>query len=694
MTDKIIRLGFIAFLIAGVARADPGGHLFPDSLAPMGITGETVVRTTLTAGELAAPMDFDIALRMRNADELQSRIGHGEKISPEEMEAKHLPLLSDYNRIAAWLASQGFTLILADSNHTNIFARGTVAQVAQAFGVTFARVSNADGEFTSAVSAPSLPPELAGPVLSIDGLQQHIRAHPPRHRLGGRAKPDAVTSAPGGYFTPADINAAYNVPATLTGSGQTIAIIMDASVKNSDLTAFWSTSGLTQTVNNVTVIPVPANSTPGTADADEASLDVEWAGGMAPGAKIRLYALTSLTTSNIALACTQILNDASANHITVVLMSFGGPEAAFGALQQGFASMVAAGITPCSSSGDGGSRPSATTGVYGLANPLGVSYPASDQNVIGVGGTAISFNVNAGYTDAGEVVWFQSTPTPAGGSGGGFSNVVARPFWQTGPGVPSTVWRCVPDVAAISLGSSGGTLFGGFTMVNGSIEGAGGTSLSVQVFGGLVALINQARATNGLGSLGALGPFLYPLNPVNGSGAFTDITSGSNGTDGNYPAGPGYDLCSGLGSPNVTNLVLALGGVVPPTITSQPQSASVTTGGAFSFSVSATGGGTLAYQWFLNGSAISGAVSSTFSKGSSSASDAGAYTVVVSNAAGSATSAAATLTVNAPAAAAASSSGGGGGGAPSRWFYGALALACAIRWRAATKRRSALTPTR
>ena len=144
----------------------------------------------------------------------------------------------------------------------------------------------------------------------------------------------------------------------------------------------------------------------------------------------------------------------------------------------------------------------------------------------------------------------------------------------------------------------------------------------------------------------------------------------------------------------MTNLVLALGGAVTPTITSQPQSTSVTTGGTFSFSVSATGGGTLAYQWFLNGSAISGAVSSTFSKGSSSASDAGSYTVVVSNAAGSVTSNAATLTVNAPAAPAAASTGGGGGGAPSLWFYGALALVGGIRWRAAAKRWSALRPAR
>jgi len=93
----------------------------------------------------------------------------------------------------------------------------------------------------------------------------------------------------------------------------------------------------------------------------------------------------------------------------------------------------------------------------------------------------------------------------------------------------------------------------------------------------------------------------------------------------------------------------------------------------------------LGYQWYFNGSAISGQTSPTYLNGNATAGNAGSYTVVVSDAAGSTTSNAATLTVNSPAASspAPASGGGGGGGAPSLWFYGALALLAAARlaWR-------------
>jgi subtilase family serine protease len=122
-------------------------------------------------------MDFSVSLRMRNFDELEARIQAGDKISAAEMEARYLPLQSDYDRTAAWLVSEGFTLTTSDPNHTNLFARGTVAAVAKSFGVTFARVATDDGEFTSAVTIPSLPADVAEPILGIDGLQPHRQAH-------------------------------------------------------------------------------------------------------------------------------------------------------------------------------------------------------------------------------------------------------------------------------------------------------------------------------------------------------------------------------------------------------------------------------------------------------------------------------------------------------------------------------------
>jgi kumamolisin len=630
----------LAATATGWSQTAAGRRVFPDSVVPVGGGAErgTVMRTALTGAEAQAPMDFSVSLQMRNFAELQARLAAGEQIAPAEMAARYLPLQSDYDRTAAWLESQGFTLTLADPNHTNLFASGPVAAVATSFGVTFARVATADGEFTSAITAPSLPADLAGAVLNFSGLQPHVRRHVPR-----RAHPaaSAVTNDKG-FFTPSDITAYYRVPANLTGAGQTIAIIMDANVQTSDLTAFWTAAGLTQTIANLTVVPI-GNGATSQSDADESTLDVQWAGGIAPAAKLRLYTISSLADTRTLSACTQILKDAQADPtLRVVSMSFGGPEITGDVLVQAFAQLAAAGITICAASGDGGSNPNFTTGFYSASSPLAASYPGSDPNVTSVGGTTVGFDGN--FNGISETTWFQaSNPLTGGsaGSGGGISAVFARPSWQTGTGVPAGSARCVPDVAVVSDGSVSNSQIGGLTILGGTVQGVGGTSLAVQVFGGLMALSNQSRATAGRSSLGLLGPFIYPLI---GSSSFNDITTGNNGA---YSAGVGYDLATGIGSPNLANLALALGGVGLPTITAQPQSVAVNGGAAFSFTVTATGG-SLAYQWYFNGAAISGATSATYAKSGAAASDAGSYLVVVSNPVGSATSTAGILTVITP----------------------------------------------
>jgi MYXO-CTERM domain-containing protein len=120
-----------------------------------------------------------------------------------------------------------------------------------------------------------------------------------------------------------------------------------------------------------------------------------------------------------------------------------------------------------------------------------------------------------------------------------------------------------------------------------------------------------------------------------------------------------------------------------PTITTQPASQTVTAGASVTFSVVATGTPTPTYQWSKAGTAINGATNASYSVASTTAADAGSYTVTVSNSAGSVTSNAATLTVNPVVVTPPPSSGGGGGGggAPSHWFFAALALAALARWR-------------
>jgi subtilase family serine protease len=397
---------------------------------------------------------------------------------------------------------------------------------------------------------------------------------------------------------------------------------------------------------------------------------------MAPGAKIRLYSIPDLGNNSILAACSQILSDAKSDPtLRVVSMSFGGTEDGNNSLIQEFAQMMAAepGMTLCAASGDGGSNPSTTTGYYNarvrFPYPIPPPIPMSPASAAP---QSVSTRTTTTSRKSRGLKALRLRRRPAA--------VALAPFFPGHPtrretGVPSGNARCVPDVSAVSDGSMNGSQFGAFTVLNGQTAGAGGTSLATQVFAGLLAIVNQARTSAGKTTLGLLGPSIYPLI---GAGAFNDITTGNNGA---YSAGVGYDLCTGIGSPKMANLILALNGILPPTISSQPQSTSTAVGGFFSFSVTATGGGTLSYQWYLNGSAIAGQTSATLLEGNATAGEAGSYTVVVSNAAGSVTSSAATLTVgtSSGAAPAPAAPAAGGGGAPSLWFYGALALLAAVR---------------
>jgi kumamolisin len=532
--------------------------------------GARIVRAALTPAELGAPFPFSVTLRMRDFAGLQARVASGGRVPAAEMEERYLPLRADYERVEAWLAAQGFLQTLQDRCHTTVFVRGSVAQVARAFGIAFARVAAADGEYTSAVSEPSVPAELSGVVLSVNSLQPQLRL---RHiSVAARPLPDDLV---GGYVfvTPDNVASAYNIPAWATGAGQTIAVVGEAAAANADLASFWTATGSSQSTSRVTTINVnggPSGS-PATSAEAEADLDTEWAGAMAPGAAIRLY-----LSQNVFDCFTQIQNDLpSFPGMTVVSVSFGtiessDPPSFLSAFSQMAASYAAAGVTMLAASGDAGSNPNGGTGPgsYSATQPLAVSYPASDPSVTGVGGTTAGFTGNWSFT--GEVVWDQIAGSQSASSGG-VSGYFAKPSWQTGGSVlASQTMRCVPDVAAVAdsnltnvnLGPRympfTGTDVGVLIYTVGQQKMANGTSLACPIWAAITAEINQARAAGGQGPVGLLNPVLYALA---GTGAFNAVTSGTNGA---YTAGPGYNLCTGLGTPNVGDMLAAMAGP-PPT---------------------------------------------------------------------------------------------------------------------------------
>ena len=211
------------------------------------------------------------------------------------------------------------------------------------------------------------------------------------------------------------------------------------------------------------------------------------------------------------------------------------------------------GVTFVASSGDDGAY--SQTGSVAMIP----QWPAVSPNVVGVGGTTLTTGADGSYIS--ESGWGNATSSfSLHGSGGGISQYESQPAYQQSVVTQSSTMRCVPDVAMDADPNSGVPVYDSYDFGTSTpwIQ-VGGTSLAAPMFAGLIALANQGRALNKLGTLdGPTGtlPTLYALP----ASAFHDITSGNNG----YAAGPGYDLVTGRGSP-IANLLV--NDLVPATFT-------------------------------------------------------------------------------------------------------------------------------
>ncbi|MEI6234080.1 MAG: protease pro-enzyme activation domain-containing protein [Planctomycetota bacterium] len=536
----------ILLLCANVFTAAEERVVLTNSVRPL--PADVAVRSVVTTADTASTMEFMIALKMRDLTGLQARVAAGETMSAAEMKENYHPLESDYKAVETWLTQNGFSITQTDPNCMGIWANGSVGSVQNAFATAFAKVAANGRTYLSAATAPSLPASIAKPVVGINGLQPHLQK-----RVHSQIVPAAQSvqmasrQNNGAPFYPIEILKAYGASnLTVTGSGQQIGIVIDAAPKTSDLTQFWNTTGVTQSLSNVSFIQVVASSTPPTG---EESLDTEWASSIAPGAKVRVYLTKDLADIHLDAAYQRIINDyptqAGLNQIS---LSFGGNELDTSNAQmdtdaQYYLTMAGLGITVFASSGDGGSKPD-------RFNAPQLSSPANDTNVTSVGGTSLVLNTNTGNVSS-ETVW--------SGSGGGISGYFSRPSWQKGTGVPAGTFRLNPDVAAPANPNTGALV-----VLNGQSLTIGGTSWSAPTWAGICALINEARSKASMPPVGVLGPSVYPLI---GTSSFRDITSGSNG---DYSATVGYDLCTGIGVPNVGNLIVALtsvNGPNAPTIT-------------------------------------------------------------------------------------------------------------------------------
>jgi kumamolisin len=426
---------------------------------------------------------------------------------------------------------------------------GTTSDMQKAFGVKLLQKVIDGTKYRVREGSITLPNPLIGQVTAVLGLDNRPQAVP---HFRYRAKPDGGVATPKATdlsYTPVQVAQAYQFPANASGAGQTIGIIeLGGGYRATDLAAYFQTLGLA--APNVTTVSVDGgkNSPSNANSADgEVMLDIEVAAAVAPGANIVVY-FTPNTDQGFIDAISTAVHDTN-NKPSVISISWGGPEStwtaqAMTALDEACQSAAALGITITVAAGDNGS----TDGVTDGANH--VDFPASSPHVLACGGTSLQAS---GSTINSEVVW-NELANNEGATGGGVSNFFPLPAWQANANVPAPTvsggGRGVPDVSGDADPATGYTI-----RVDGQTSPIGGTSAVAPLWAGLIAVINQQTGT----TAGFLQPTIYAAKAAS---SFNDITSGNNPA---FSAGPGWDACTGLGSPIGTQLLQLFGGAPAPT---------------------------------------------------------------------------------------------------------------------------------
>jgi kumamolisin len=456
------------------------------------------------------------------------------RVSRAEFKKRHSADPDAIKKVKAF--AREFNLkVVADPNQVlrrTVQLTGTAADMQKAFGVVLEQKLINGEEYRVREGGITLPKSLTGVVEAVLGLDNRPQAQP-HFRIH---KPRAGAAAPSSY-TPPQVAEAYQFPSSSSGAGQTIGIIeLGGGYRQADLTAYFKTLKLAAPAITAVSVDGGKNKPSNANSADgEVMLDIEVAGSVAAGAKIAVY-FSPNTDQGFIDAITTAVHDA-ANKPSVISISWGGPESSWTqqsmtALDAACQSAAALGVTITVAAGDDGS----TDG--GTGN--NVDFPASSPHVLACGGTKLDAN---GATIVSEVVW-NELANKEGATGGGVSNVFALPTWQANANVPkpstSAGGRGVPDVAGDADPTTGYTI-----RVDGETTVIGGTSAVAPLWAGLVAVANQQLGTH----VGFIQPAIYAAKAAS---AFNDITVGNNGA---FSAGPGWDACTGLGSPIANKLI-------------------------------------------------------------------------------------------------------------------------------------------
>jgi hypothetical protein len=573
------------------------------------------------------------------AQQDRSSASYHQWLTPEQVGERFGVAQSDFDQVAQWLEAHGLKVVERPASRMYVAFSGTAAQVEAAFHTEIHNFALNGELHYAAVAEPAVPAALSGVTAGVHGLHNFkLRPHNVRLRRN-------FTSSVSGknFITPADFAVIYDLnplySANIDGAGQSIAIVGQTDIQQSDVDAFRTAAGLT--ASTATVVLVPGSPDPGfqvnSGDYDEALLDIEWTGGIAKKASV-IY----VNAENVFDSLIYAINS---NQAPVISMSYGACEAQWSNADVNTVITAtqlanAQGITVVAAAGDEAAADCDSQGATAAHLGLAVDFPASGPNVTAIGGTtfnegsnssqywkpatsttgdviasALSYIPEVAWNDTGLVV--QGIAEGLTGGGGGVSTLIAKPSWQLGPGVPSDGHRDVPDVSfaasadhdAYLICAEASCVNGTFRYTDNNLFAVGGTSVGAPAFAAVVSLLNQKTGHR----QGNVNPILYELAQYMPT-AFHDITSGNNivpcaaGTPGcpssgsyGFSAGAGYDQATGLGTIDVNVLLNAwLSGA--PTLTSLSPSTGIAGGNGLTLTVNGTNFTTTAIvQW--NGSA-------------------------------------------------------------------------------------------
>ncbi len=491
-----------------ISRQQLAAHLTPEMLAaPLVQPVPTTTKLTLLIG-LVIPNSDQLLQGAQQVSDPNSP-SYRKYLTPEQVADRFGAPTADYQALLDWANSHHFA-VTAHKNKFVATVVGSVADIEAALNVHMLYRRRPDG---TTFFAPNVEPsiELGPKVEHISGLENFV----PPQRAGG--------SGAGGTYQGSDFRNAYAPGIALRGEGQSIGIFMSDGFAQSDIDGY-------ATLTHQSFLPVeevpPNSASPST--SVEGTLDIEMAFSMAPAAKIVVF------LGNASAILANMTDRTDIKQFSSSWFWYNGTTMD----EQLMAVLAMNGQSFFQASGDGGTYPAGW--------PNATKYVSPNLNcrqfpyITIVGGTSLNMSNGGASYGALETAW--------GGSSGGALASVPIPSYQShiaGHNGASSSERNVPDVSAQAAQTN--------LIYQGGVTSVGGTSQATPLWAGYMALANELAAAYGSPSVGFANPALYAIANTSAYDAdFHDVTSGCAGANSSGQkncAGSGYDLATGLGSP-------------------------------------------------------------------------------------------------------------------------------------------------